>query len=127
MAREDVRERCLNILNTTPGLRLEDALNNIKDLTQARKDVVIRDKIVKDAVRDNSTMLESNKVLLKLNGALIGNDRHNTNIDNRSINFTLNSADVKELSIITSRLEALRDRRKITGDIVNKGNNKDNE
>ena len=105
--RPDVRERCLELMDKKKGLRLDDQLNNLLDLTTADKDIVIDGKVIKDAIKDNPTRTEALKVSLKLRGLLQGNTRGMTTVDARSVQFNLGNDAIPQLSIIISRLDAM--------------------
>ena len=115
--REDVRARCLEILNSTKGLRLNVQLNNLLNLSNARKSVIIDKEIISQAIEDNPTRLEACKSILKLYGALQSNTK-DVNIDSKSIVFNVGKDDISNLSTVIEKITNINKRSKISGDII---------
>ena len=115
--RDDIRTRCLEILDKTAGLKLSDGLMSLKDLSQAQKDIVI-DKVI-HSVKDNPTRLEATKTILKLHGLLTSNERGNTQVDARTVSFHLDGNHINQLDTIITRLSSMDNRQedKIEGEL----------
>ena len=116
---DKVRGRCLELLQSNTGTKVSDLINNLKGLTKAKRDIVLNDTIVKDALKDNNIALEANKTLFKLYGLL--GQTSNTNIDARSINISYGKDDITELKSIVQDLKSIRDREDIISGKVNRG------
>ena len=112
LSKDSIRQRCMEIMERTTGLKLVDLLNNVKELTQADKALVIRNTV--SQIPDNQVRLGANTLLLKL----LGVEKQETNIDARQVHFTIESReDIGRLENIIGRIEALEDRRdKISGE-----------
>ena len=102
---EDIRHRCLEIMEATTGLRLEDFLLSLKELTLSQYPLVIRDTI--KMYSDNGVRLEAIKTGFKLLG-LLSPANLQTVEDNRSITFNLNVNDINRLQDIVKSMQDMR-------------------
>jgi len=115
ITQDNVRTRCLEIMQSTTGLRLTDFLTQLKDLTQAQKAVVIDKKLV--SIADNPTQLEALKTGFKLLG-ILGTNQAPTQ-DNRQLTINISGTDINRLSSIINEMKGLRQQESIIdGEVV---------
>ncbi|MBF0252546.1 MAG: terminase small subunit [Candidatus Omnitrophica bacterium] len=103
----NIKGRVLEILNTSQETNLEVIIASFSDDLNAVKPIITsKDKNI-EFVRDNSTILEAKKTLLKMYGAL--GDKFGALTDNRSVTFNLSVEKVNDLQ------EAIKDLKSLTG------------
>lgn len=98
---EDVQGRLAEILEAK-GLGVENLARKHKNLINAKKVMVVKGEMVK--VPDNNVQIDALKVGYKLHGVL---DRHETNVDQRSVTINFTNESSVELSKIVDKLEVM--------------------
>lgn len=109
----DIIKRAAEILAQHPTLNKKTICESLTEDLQATRPIVV-DKSV-EFVRDNANILETKKVLLKLQDELLTSDASQVYNDQRSINLSLNDTNLvsiaNALKDIKSQLESDRERR----------------
>lgn len=102
-----IRRRTLEILSENKVTNLYSLLNSFEDDLASERPVVVDGSL--EMVRDNPTILEAKKTLLKMYGSLpTGGEQKmgDTFIDARSVHIS--PSDVKEIDALCQRIDALQ-------------------
>lgn len=109
IAKYGVDNRAREILEKRKKLSCEGVLNSLESDLKAKRAIPTDKPLV--YVRDNASILETKKTLLKIHGVLKSDGgASNTFNDNRTLNTNVDKKTVEALGVIVGRLEKLADK-----------------